>query len=99
MTQSDWFLNKVRKLAEELLTKYPAMFSTNFESNKKALEKVAVIRNRALRNQIAGAITSMVTETAPAKPEVGTELEDLMPSEGSSPDPAVEAAEVSQQAQ
>lgn len=81
-------MNKVRKLAEELLTKYPTMFSTNFEANKKALEKVAVIRNRALRNQIAGAISSMFSERNPAAKqeieEAGRELEDLIPTENSS---------------
>ena len=93
----------MRKLAEELLTKYPDLFSTNFEANKKALEKVAVIRNRALRNQIAGAISSMVSERAPPpKTEIGTELEDLVPSEMTNTEAepsAPAAAEVSQQAQ
>jgi small subunit ribosomal protein S17e len=93
-------LNKVRKIAEDLLAKYPTMFSTNFDSNKKALEKVAVIRNRALRNQIAGTISSMMSEQAPAKMESGAELEDLIAEE----EPASEGVvapqtEVSQQAQ
>jgi small subunit ribosomal protein S17e len=96
----------VRKLADELLTKYPTMFSTNFEANKKALEKVAVIRNRALRNQIAGAISSMVSEHSPgAKQEIeeaGAELEDLLAT-NNSPAQAEEntaaTTEVSQQAQ
>jgi ribosomal protein S17E len=99
-------LNKVRKLAEELLTKYPTMFSTNFDSNKKALEKVAIIRNRALRNQIAGTITSMVSERTPGakQPEIGTEIEDLMSSSSDESEARPEestaaAAEVSQQAQ
>ena len=97
-------MNKIRKLADELLTKYPTIFSTNFDSNKKALEKVAVIRNRALRNQIAGAISVMMSERTPAAQpeEAGTELEDLIPAEESSPhveESAETPAEVSQQAQ
>jgi small subunit ribosomal protein S17e len=93
-------LNKVRKLAEELLTKYPTLFSTNFETNKKALEKVAVIRNRALRNQIAGAISSMVSETAPvSKEEPVVELQDLISSEEPTSEGRSVPAEVSQQAQ
>ena len=52
-------MSKVKKLAEEFLAKHPSMFSTDFEANKKALDQIAVIRNRALRNQIAGAITAM----------------------------------------
>jgi ribosomal protein S17E len=93
-------LNKVRKTAEELLAKYPTLFSTSFEINKKALEKVALIRNRALRNQIAGAITSMVSENAPvAREGVGTELEDMISTEQSVSEESVQQAEVSQQAQ
>jgi small subunit ribosomal protein S17e len=95
-------LNKVRKTAEDLLAKYPSMFSTNFEANKKALEKVALIRNRALRNQIAGAISSMVSERAPVtqKAEEGTDLGDLIASEEASTDePVATPTELSQQAQ
>ncbi|MDG6996523.1 MAG: hypothetical protein JRN52_11420 [Nitrososphaerota archaeon] len=55
------------------------MFSTDFEANKKALDQVAVIRNRALRNQIAGAIAVKVAETQPKSPTIavteGTEVE------------------------
>ena len=73
-------MNKVRKLAEDLLAKYPTLFSTNFDANKKALETVAIIRNRALRNQIAGAITSMASEVAPERPESGMDLEEVISS-------------------
>jgi small subunit ribosomal protein S17e len=66
---SDYLLNKVRKVAGDLLAKYPTLFSTNFEANKKAVDQVAIIRNRALRNQIAGAITSLASEALPAKHE------------------------------
>lgn len=52
-------MSKVKKIAEEILAKHPGMFSTDFEANKKALDQIAIIRNRALRNQIAGAITAM----------------------------------------
>lgn len=54
----------------ELLTKHPTIFSADFDANKKALEEVALIRNRVLRNQIAGAITAMIRESAPPKAEV-----------------------------
>ena len=92
-------MNKVRKLAEDLLAKYPTLFSTSFDANKKALETVAIIRNRALRNQIAGAITSMAADLVPPKPESGMELEEVISSMNS---PAAEEnppEEVTQQAQ
>ena len=79
--------------------KYPTLFSTNFEANKKALEQVAIIRNRALRNQIAGAITSLAAEMVPPKPESTVELEDVMSASVGSAVDQTSATEVSQEAQ
>ncbi|MGI0091631.1 MAG: hypothetical protein ACREBS_07980 [Nitrososphaerales archaeon] len=64
-------MSKVKKIAEDFLAKYPTMFSADFDNNKKALDQIAVIRNRSLRNQIAGTIAVMVRENAPAKTETG----------------------------
>jgi len=62
-------LSKVKKIAEDFLAKYPTLFSANFEANKKSLDQIAVIRNRALRNQIAGAIAAMASDSALEKAE------------------------------
>lgn len=51
-------MDRVRRFAMTLLEKYPDYFSTNFEENKKRLEKIAIIRSKQLRNEIAGYITS-----------------------------------------
>jgi ribosomal protein S17E len=88
-------LNRTRKLAEELFAKYPTRFSTDFAANKKTLEEVAVIRNRALRNQIAGAITALVAEVSP---ESGARVE-AAPEETSSEIESSEVETVPQQAQ
>ena len=75
----EWFsLSKVKKIAEDFLAKYPAMFSANFEANKKSLDQLAVIPNRALRNQIAGAITKRVAAMAPEKSESDVALDDAV---------------------
>ena len=58
-------MNKARKLAEDLVNKSPVLFSNDFDANKRALDKLMMIRNRALRNQIAGAITVLVRERTP----------------------------------
>ena len=63
--KSELHLNKARKLAEDLLNKNPTLFTSDFDANKRALDKILVVRNRALRNQIAGAITVFVRERAP----------------------------------
>jgi small subunit ribosomal protein S17e len=66
----EWFsLSKVKKIAEDFLAKHPTLFSADFEANKKALDRLAVIPNRALRNQIAGAITKKMASEGPEKSE------------------------------
>jgi small subunit ribosomal protein S17e len=51
---------RVKKVARELIKRYPSKFSTDFESNKKILPSFASIRSLKLRNQIAGYITRLV---------------------------------------
>lgn len=58
-------MNRVRKLAEDLVNRYPTLFTTDFEKNKEALEQVSVVRTRSLRNQLAGAITKLVHQKQP----------------------------------
>ncbi|MEM4357495.1 MAG: 30S ribosomal protein S17e [Candidatus Nitrosocaldus sp.] len=50
-------MNRIRRIAMQLLEKYDGMFSTDFESNKELLEKIAVFRSKELRNEVAGYIT------------------------------------------
>ncbi len=59
-------MNKIRRLAEELVTRYPSLFGPDFDKNKAALAQVTVVRTRSLRNQLAGAITKIVHEKGPA---------------------------------
>lgn len=81
-------MSKVKKLAEEFLARHPDMFSTDFEANKRALDQIAIIRNRALRNQIAGAITAMAGdiggEESETKDQNGSEMSPPVSSEGES---------------
>jgi small subunit ribosomal protein S17e len=49
-------LDRTRRLSEELLQRYPEAFGPDFEQNKKALEKMALIPSKQLRNRIAGYI-------------------------------------------
>lgn len=41
----------------QLIERYDGMFTTDFESNKQLLNKVAVFRSKELRNEVAGYIT------------------------------------------
>jgi small subunit ribosomal protein S17e len=51
---------RVKKVAKELLKRYPDKFTTEFENNKKLLGSVAKIPSIRLRNRIAGYITRLV---------------------------------------
>jgi small subunit ribosomal protein S17e len=50
-------LDRTRRLSEELLQRHPEAFGLDFEANKKALEELAIIPSKQLRNRIAGYIT------------------------------------------
>jgi small subunit ribosomal protein S17e len=50
----------VKKVARELVKRYPEQFSLDFEGNKKFLGTVAIIYSSKLRNRIAGYITRLV---------------------------------------
>lgn len=54
---------QVKRIAKELLLRFPDKFSTSFEDNKKTLQEVAEITSQKLRNRIAGYITHLVSVT------------------------------------
>jgi len=59
----------VKKVARELVKRYPGRFSTEFDSNKKLLDSVATIYSSKLRNRIAGYITRLVAIAKAAEAE------------------------------
>ncbi len=52
-------MDKVRRVSEMLVEKYPDLFTEDFAKNKEALDTVAIVRAKFLRNQIAGYITRL----------------------------------------
>jgi len=58
---------KVKKIARELVKRYPEQFSTDFEGNKKFLGSIASIYSSKLKNQIAGYITRLVATSKAAE--------------------------------
>lgn len=50
----------VKRVARELLEKYPELFTRDFEHNKQAVMRVATIPSKKLRNKIAGYITHLI---------------------------------------
>ncbi len=70
--------DRVKKVARELMKRYPEQFSTDFESNKKLLGSLATLRSLKLRNQIAGYITRLAAISKAAREgEVGEAEEGL----------------------
>jgi small subunit ribosomal protein S17e len=67
-------MDRVRRISEELLTKYHDTFGTDFQKNKEQLDQVAVIRSKMLKNRIAGYITKIrVKELAEDQNEASEE--------------------------
>ena len=51
---------KVKRIAKELLKRYPDKFTADFEDNKKLVASLVSAPSKSLRNTIAGYITSLV---------------------------------------
>ncbi len=49
-------MNRIRRIANELLQKYPDKFSADYEKNKTVLNQLAEFRSKYLRNRLAGYI-------------------------------------------
>jgi len=49
----------VKRIARELVERFPDKFITDFETNKKLLESLTNISSKNLRNRVAGYITRL----------------------------------------
>ena len=75
-------MDRIKRISNELLEKYPDRFSTDFDENKEAIKQIAVVRSKLLRNKIAGYITSYLHRQAAEKEmAVASEAEELTESE------------------
>lgn len=55
---------RVKRVSRELVRRFPDRFSTDFQSNKEALDAAASIYSKKLRDRIAGYITRLVSRTS-----------------------------------
>ncbi|MGB9842180.1 MAG: 30S ribosomal protein S17e [Candidatus Bathyarchaeales archaeon] len=51
----------IKRLAKELMARFPDKFSTNFEDNKRLVDALTRGATTRVRNQIAGYITHAIT--------------------------------------
>jgi ribosomal protein S17E len=72
-------MDRVRRLSQEILQKYPGMFGTDYTANKAQLAKIATVHSKMIRNKLVGKITkAMIAASADAeegKAEAGQEIE------------------------
>ncbi len=57
----------VKKMARELVERFPDKFTTDFENNKKLVESLTNISSKKLRNKVAGYITQLQKQKKQSK--------------------------------
>ena len=57
-------MNRIKRISTELLQKHSDRFGLEFDANKKALNDLAVVRSKVLRNELAGYITAHLRKQA-----------------------------------
>ena len=57
-------MNRIKRISTELLEKYPNKLGLEFDANKKALNEVAIVKSKVMRNELAGYITSHLRKQA-----------------------------------
>lgn len=50
----------IKNVSKELMSKYPDVFTTNFEENKILLDKYLEIDSKHLRNRISGYLVNIL---------------------------------------
>ena len=50
----------IKKVSKELISKYPDVFTTDFEKNKELLDKYLEVDSKHLRNRISGYIVNLM---------------------------------------
>ncbi len=66
-------MDRVRRISEEIVQKYPGVFGVDYDANKVELDKIAVVHSKMLRNKIAGYITKMNGKAAQKEEESAVE--------------------------
>jgi len=66
----------VKRIARELMQRYPDKFTADFENNKKIVQSLTTVSSVRLRNRIAGYVTRLLsTQVAQASESKEAEVE------------------------
>ena len=66
-------MDRIRRISQTLLQRYPDRFTTDFEKNKEVLSELTIINSKTLRNHIAGYITKTLKAGAEEKEVIAAE--------------------------
>jgi len=69
-------LDRTRRLSEMILERHPEAFSSDYEKNKVALNELALIPSKQLRNHIAGYIAKTLKEDSEEETSSGETKEE-----------------------
>jgi ribosomal protein S17E len=64
-------MDKVRRLSQEIILKYPGMFGTDYNLNKEQLAKIATVHSKMIRNKLVGKITKAMLAASAQAEEAG----------------------------
>jgi small subunit ribosomal protein S17e len=65
----------IKRLGQELMSRFPNRFSSNFDDNKHAVDELTEGATTKVRNQVAGYITHTISSTEEDSPiETETEI-------------------------
>ena len=64
-------MDKVRRLSQEIIQKYPGMFGTDYNLNKEQLAKIATVHSKMIRNKLVGKITKAMLAASAQAEEAG----------------------------
>ena len=56
----------IKRLGQELMSRFPEKFSSNFDDNKHAVDALTEGATTKVRNQVAGYITHTISSTQPS---------------------------------
>ncbi len=68
-------MDRVRRLSQEILQKYPGMFGTDYTANKAQLAKIATVHSKMIRNKLVGQITKAMIAASAEKEEAASEAD------------------------
>lgn len=80
--------DRVKRVARELVSRFPDRFTTDFEENKKAVNALTKTSSSKVRNRVAGYVTRLVSITRAAEAaEATSESEEATSEESESEAP------------